>query len=219
MAAIPNGRGSLRRRGSKVNGTRHREVDAYLERLRRSLAGLPEDRRAEIVAEIEGHISEALAERPDATDAVVRSVLERVGDPADIAAEARARFGIEPAPRRWTDPLAIVLLLVGGFTIVGWFAGVVLLWISEAWNGRDKVIGTLVVPGGLAGSLGIGLIGVRVDSCQVGPVGGPTGACTPEPSTLATAFFFVLGVLVVIAPIATAIYLSRRLRRARLGAA
>jgi hypothetical protein len=31
-----------------------------------------------------------------------------------------------------------------------WVVGVVLLWRSRAWTLRDKLIGTLVVPGGLA---------------------------------------------------------------------
>ena len=31
-----------------------------------------------------------------------------------------------------------------------WLVGVVLLWISSAWTRREKVIGTLVIPGGLA---------------------------------------------------------------------
>ncbi len=170
-----------------MNGTRHREVGEYLRRLQRSMGDLPAQRRDEILAEIEEHISEDLAERPAATDADVRNVLERVGDPGDIAAEARERFGIKPARRSWTDPAAVILLLIGGFTIIGWFVGVVLLWISDAWNTRDKIIGTLVVPGGLAGALGVGL-----------------------------ASSVILAVLVVIAPIATAVYLSLRLRQARL---
>jgi hypothetical protein len=33
---------------------------------------------------------------------------------------------------------------------VGWLAGLVLLWSSRAWTTRDKWIGTLVIPGGLA---------------------------------------------------------------------
>jgi uncharacterized membrane protein len=115
-----------------VNGTRHREVGEYLRSLQRSMGDLPAQRRDEILSEIEEHIEAGLAEIPTPTDADVRNVLERVGVPADIAAEARQRFGIKPARRSWTDPAAIILLLIGGFTIVGWFVGVVLLWISDA---------------------------------------------------------------------------------------
>src|SRR4051812_12124472 len=31
-----------------------------------------------------------------------------------------------------------------------WVVGVVLLWRSPAWTSRDKLVGTLLVPGGLA---------------------------------------------------------------------
>jgi len=201
-----------------MNGTRHREVGEYLRRLQRSMGDLPAERREEILAEIEEHISEDLAERPAATDADVRNVLERVGDPGDIAAEARERFGIKPARRSWTDPAAVILLLIGGFTIIGWFVGVVLLWISDAWNTRDKIIGTLVVPGGLAGALGVGLAssGVRGASCGPVEITVAPGACATVPSTDGSVVGLILAVLVVIAPIATAVYLSLRLRQAHL---
>ena len=203
-----------------MNGTRHREVGEYLRRLQRSMGDLPAERRDEILAEIEEHISEDLAERPAATDADVRNALERVGDPGDIAAEARERFGIKPARRSWTDPAAVILLLIGGFTIIGWFVGVVLLWISDAWNTRDKIIGTLVVPGGLAGALagalGVGVVANSV-SCEVSGSGvDPVGSCVSDPWTFGDAVGLILGALVVIAPIVTAIYLSRRLRWARV---
>jgi hypothetical protein len=201
-----------------MNGTRHREVGEYLRRLQRSMGDLPAERRDEILAEIEEHISEDLSERPAATDADVRNVLERVGDPGEIAAEARERFGIKPARRSWTDPAAVILLLIGGFTIIGWFVGVVLLWISDAWNTRDKIIGTLVVPGGLAGALGVGLAstGGRGASCGPVEITVAPGACATVPSTDGSVVGLMLAVLVVIAPIATAVYLSLRLRRARL---
>jgi hypothetical protein len=200
-----------------MNGTRHREVGEYLRRLQRSMADLPAERRDEILAEIEEHIAENLAERPAATDADVRNILERVGDPGEIAAEAHRRFGITPLRRTWTDPAAIILLLVGGFTIIGWFVGVVLLWISDAWNTRDKVIGTLIVPGGLAGSLGVGVLSAGSVSCEISGSGGnqDVGPCISDGWSLG-AVESILWALVVIAPIFTAVYLSRRLRRARL---
>jgi uncharacterized membrane protein len=82
-----------------VNGTRHREVGEYLRRLQRSMGDVPAERREEILAEIEEHIAELLAENPAETEADVRNVLERVGDPEDIAAEARERFEITPVTR------------------------------------------------------------------------------------------------------------------------
>jgi uncharacterized membrane protein len=202
-----------------MNGTRHRDVGEYLRRLQRSMGDLPAQRRDEILAEIEEHIAAGLAEFPAPTEADVRNVLERTGDPADIAAEARERFGIKPAKRSWTDPAAIILLLIGGFTIIGWFVGVVLLWISDAWNTRDKIIGTLVVPGGLAGAFGFVLaLGSMPNtvSCGVSGPGDPVRSCVSHTSTLGSAVALILGSLIVIVPIVTAIYLSRRLRRAHL---
>lgn len=202
-----------------MNGTRNRQVGEYLRRLQRSLGDLPAQRRDEILAEIEEHIASDLAEFPEPTEADVRNVLERVGDPSVIAAEARERFEIKPAKRSWTDLAAIILLLIGGFTIIGWFIGVVLLWISDAWNARDKVIGTLVVPGGLAGALGVvfavALVPTSVSCDVTGSGAGPVGSCVAHTSTFGPAAAVILCALVVIAPIATAIYLSRR-RQVRL---
>jgi len=45
---------------------------------------------------------------------------------------------------------AIILLLCGGFFfLVGWVVGAVLLWISPRWRLADKLLGTVVWPGGL----------------------------------------------------------------------
>ena len=72
--------------------------------------------------------------------------------------------------RGWLETVAIVLLLVGGFFYaVGWLAGVALLWLSRVWTRRDKLIGTLVVPGGL-------LLPVLLLLGRVAP-GGTSGAC------------------------------------------
>jgi uncharacterized membrane protein len=68
-----------------VNGTRHREVGEYLRRLRRSMGDVPAERREEILAEIEEHIAELLEENPAETEADVRNVLERVGNPEDTS--------------------------------------------------------------------------------------------------------------------------------------
>ena len=49
-----------------------------------------------------------------------------------------------------TEVATVWLLLVGGIVlpIVGWVIGVVLLWRSDVWTRNDKLIGTLVLPGG-----------------------------------------------------------------------
>src|SRR5438132_1045744 len=69
--------------------------------------------------------------------------------PLGAAAVPGERMGRRGA-HEW---LAIFGVSIGGLVvpIVGWFVAVVLLWTSHAWNTKDKLIGTLLLPGGLAG--------------------------------------------------------------------
>jgi uncharacterized membrane protein len=74
---------------------RQNAVDDYIKRLERSMRDVPASRRNEIVAEIRQHLDETLAHLPpDATEADVRNAIESVGEPDDIASEARDRLGI-----------------------------------------------------------------------------------------------------------------------------
>jgi hypothetical protein len=49
------------------------------------------------------------------------------------------------------DLLAVVGLVVGSLVVpvIGWLAGLALLWISPTWTTGEKLLGTLVWPGGL----------------------------------------------------------------------
>ncbi len=126
-------------------------IGGYLQDLERELAALPTAARREVVDEIAAHIGELRAELGSGDEVGIRDVLDRVGDPADIAAEARERFGVgRPKRRNWVEVSAVVLLSVGSIVIpvVGWPAGVLLLWVSDVWSTRDKLLGTLIVPGG-----------------------------------------------------------------------
>ncbi|HXF36907.1 MAG TPA: hypothetical protein VNO17_06975 [Actinomycetota bacterium] len=179
-----------------MNAIRNRLVDGYLRRLDRALRDLPGDRRREIVEEIEEHIDQALAELEAPSEAEVRELIERMGDPEDIAAEARASLGLGPHRPGGLEIAALILLAVGGLIVpfLGWVVGVILLWVSSSWTWREKLIGTLVIPGGLfaafaAGALGIGL-GLPGRAGQL------------------------LLVLLVAAPIASVAFLGWRLRRA-----
>ena len=160
-----------------MNGTRHREVGEYLRRLQRSMGDLPAERREEILAEIEEHIAEDLAERPTATDADVRNTLERVGDPADIAAEAREPFGVQVTKpgTPWLEVIALVFLVI---PFLGSVVGMVLVWVSGKWTTRDKVIATVLVPGGVIASFLLAL------------GSGPGGLGSIETVVLAAPFFF-----------------------------
>lgn len=126
-------------------------VHDYLGRLESELAGVPRAGRREVLDEIKAHIAEGRAWLPEDGEIGVRNLLERLGEPSDIAAEARERFGVKEVHTTWREVGALILLPVGGVAlpVIGWLAGVVLLWVSDAWTARDKLVGTLVVPGGL----------------------------------------------------------------------
>jgi hypothetical protein len=169
----------------------NRLVADYLNRLAAAAASLPADRRAELFEEISVHIAEARAARDTAADTTslgVADLLERLGLPEDIvraAAEDTEPDGAAPAPaqraprRRIQDTGTVILLLVGGFLIgLGWIAGVVMLWASPRWRTSDKLVGTLIWPGGLAAVLavvatGAGLPPPLVLSLLVVAVAGP----------------------------------------------
>jgi hypothetical protein len=70
-------------------GLDHPEVVTYLARLERAASGLPPGRRDELVAEIRGHLTEALGPQP-ASPAAVLEALDRLGDPEEIVAAERA---------------------------------------------------------------------------------------------------------------------------------
>jgi len=81
-------------------------VNDYLRAVEQALAGVPADRRDELLAGLGDHIAAKLAEArraeqgpaAHASESEVRSVLDLLGDPADLAAE------LEAAGRDAADP-------------------------------------------------------------------------------------------------------------------
>jgi uncharacterized membrane protein len=195
-------------------------VKSYLDQLERDLVALPRSKRTEIVDEIRGHIDEALADHPPENEADLRNLLDRIGDPSEIAAEARERFGIRVKRPGALENITIPLLLIGGVFIpfLGWVVGVIMLWLSEVWTTRDKLIGTFVVPGGLGAAFFLSFFAGYSVSCGPyfngnGPHVSPT--CTGGPTVVEQIFLDLLVAILVIGPIVTTIYLARRLRQAR----
>ena len=141
-----------------TNNTADRLIDHYLTRLGDAAQALPPDRRAELLAEIREHIAASMSGETGADDAAVRTTLDRLGDPADIVAAAvendppdhpsnpglyqvqRPGIGMEVG--------AVVMLTVGSLIPLGWVVGVILLWTSGIWRRSEKLLGTLIVPGG-----------------------------------------------------------------------
>jgi hypothetical protein len=161
-------------------------------------------------------------------------VLERLGTPREIVTEQLERLGLPARRAGGQEWAAIVLLLVGGFLFaVGWLVGLVLLWSSRAWTKTEKLIGTLVIPGGLFGGITIPLfttVGGSSESCVSRPAvtgierhGGKTHLiavhpamlrCTGGASTLHTVLYAALFIALLAAPMGTAIFLARRARAA-----
>jgi hypothetical protein len=195
-----------------TSDTLHPLAADYLQRLRRAGRGLPAGRRRELLADIQGHLSEAI--EPGASDTEALTVLDKLGEPEEIVAAELPQPGdflARRGPREWA---AIVLLLVGGFVVgVGWVAGLILLWNSRAWTLRDKWIGTLLIPGGLATSVVIGLIAIGAPTkklCQRVNNGAPRCVNDPHqhvPSSIGGVAIFVI---LVAAPLVTSVYLTRR---------
>lgn len=104
--------------------------------------------------------------------------------------------------------VAVVLLLIGGIVlpVLGWVIGVVLLWASAQWTMRDKLIGTLVVPGGLAVAAWTLFFASGTSVCT------SDGTC--QTSGMSPAFGATLALIGTIGPIASAIYLRRQARKA-----
>jgi hypothetical protein len=193
-------------------------VSDYLKRLDAELRDLPRARRKELTEEISEHIAEARAELDPENEAGVRELLERLGAPEEIAAEAAGRSVEQGAPSRWKEIAAVILLPIGGvlLPVIGWFIGLVLLWVSDAWNTRDKLVGTLLFPGGLLIPLAIGVMAEESGGCGtvVTPALSPQSEGAACPPADGTAIWEVaLVVLLIVVPILTSIYLARRLRR------
>lgn len=178
----------------------------YLERLRDAARHLPRARRDELLADIEAHLAEAIPS--DAGDADALNVLERLGTPEEIVAAEQPAPAPRADPRGAREWAAIVLLALGGFAFgVGWLLGLILLWSSPRWAIRDKWVGTLVVPGGWAGTL-FALV-AAAGPCQTNSSGG--GSCGST-SMVTRALQGALFVYFVLGPLFTAIYLARRAR-------
>jgi uncharacterized membrane protein len=195
--------------------TLHPLATDWLDRLRAAADRLPPAERSDLVSDIEAHLLESIP--PGASEAQVRDALDRLGDPEEIVAEAAGppvEVKSGRGPQEWA---AIILLLIGGFVfLIGWIVGVVLLWSSRAWSLREKLIGTLVLPGGLVLSyvfFAYGLLGAAQVCTQVG---NQPEVCKGGHSTPVNLLMLAGFVASLVLPILVAIYLARRADRPRI---
>lgn len=208
----------------------NRLVSDYLQRLDAALTGVAPDRRDEIVGEIRSHIEEQRAALHDETDADVYNLLERVGEPYELATAARSESNPPAEPPRERSRAGAVEILALVLTPLIWPVGVILLWTSSAWNTRDKLIATLVPPGGYLGLLvGFSILefaafgSMTVSSCG-GSIVDSHGnminqSCTgPVPlpgweQALLTSAAVGIFVILLLLPVLVGIYMARRLGR------
>lgn len=190
-------------------------VSSYLSALESALRNVPPARRQPIIEEVAEHIAKGRTDLDPGDEVGLRNFLDQVGDPETIAAEAAA--DLPPRGGRRFDVLVPWLLLVGGFAfVIGWFVGLAMLWTSDTWDRKDKLLGTLVLPGGLFGL--VVLLTRPTDSPLCSSNGGPgiptVTHCTATGFTLPPAVSIPLFLVLLVAPIVTAIHLDRVRRRA-----
>ncbi|MFC5183840.1 HAAS signaling domain-containing protein [Actinomadura harenae] len=192
-------------------------IEDYLGRLESAASTLPSAQRAELLTEIRTHIEITLSHEEGRGEAAVRTVLDRLGTPEDIAREAGTDLTVESPPQATAtgrrrvgafDLVTVILLLVGGIVLpgLGWVIAVVLLWASARWTTRDKLIGTLVFPGGLTALVGFLLFSGGSSQCS------PSGSCTSSGSSVGVAL--TLGLVAAAGSIASAVYLLHRAQHA-----
>ena len=176
-------------------------IDGYLARLDATAADLPKSARQELIDDVRSHIAEARRREPDETDATILNILDRLGEPGTVVTDAGERLGLRKTLPYRPGAMEIAAVILLPFI---WPVGVVLLWISPAWRLRDKVIGTLLPPGGFLGiPLILGLVRVA----------GHIGIVMVPEAARCEVFMGVLILAVVwLLPLGTAGYLALQLR-------
>ena len=143
-----------------------RILDEYLAALEGELRGLSPVDRAEIILDLKAHFEDARRELTEPTEAELRNILERLGRPAELAAEARERLGVEtpatppPVPsvaRPAAQPSAAgpLEILAVVFWVVWWPVGMLLMALSPRWSRRDKAIAVTVEFGFIVVVIGV----------------------------------------------------------------
>jgi hypothetical protein len=174
--------------------------EAYLAELDRASLTLPADRRAELREQINAHLDAELVSC--ATDADAQAVLDRLGDPADLVAEAAADLPA-PAPTgsgaTAAEIIALLLMGIGGVALplIAPAVGVLFMRSTPRWTAAQVRRTWLILSVGLAALLG----GIAL-------------ATIPNPPVVAgMAALVLIGVIMAVGPVA-ALYAATRPRTA-----
>jgi uncharacterized membrane protein len=196
-------------------------IGGYLARLRLAATDLPANVRDELIDDMRAHIAEARTRETEETDASILNILDRLGEPAVVVAEARERLGLRTPGSSRTGLVEIAAVVLLPFF---WIIGVILLWWSPAWKVRDKIIGTVLSLGGYPIVLSFGTLAshsllrpVFVSGCSSRASSNGDviqTVCTgPSPAEVVGAIISVAAaVTLLLLPILTAVYLAVRLR-------
>lgn len=130
---------------------------AYLAELDAAATALPADRRAELRQQIQGHLDAELARAT--SDAEARAVMDRLGDPADLVAEAAADLPAAPEAARSTAPeiVALLLMALGGVALplIAPAAGVLVMRTTPRWTPAQVTRSWWILAVGLLAALAI----------------------------------------------------------------
>jgi uncharacterized membrane protein len=124
----------------------------YMKELRRELRGLPRHRKRLFLEGVSTRVAAARSSLDSEREPDVRRVLEQMGHPADVAAEAHdfaARpvraTALEEGALIALSPLFILLaVLLTPALLLGVVVGAILLWLSRAWTPGEKLIGVFL---------------------------------------------------------------------------
>ena len=213
------------------------EVRSYLAAIQARLAQLPAEQSEEILFGVREHIAEALERGGQST----AEILAGLGSPDDIAAGlagsdmdgSGAHDFAKPFPSAQFPPGApqkqlpahryqsstlwvvatAILLPFGAFLAgIGWLFGVGGLWMGTRWKTWEKVVGTVVLPGGLFGSMYLLVTGVWESSGSASGVSvtstdGNTPPTFDSVEPVVPMLPTVAAIIVILLPIAVAVYL------------
>jgi uncharacterized membrane protein len=146
-----------------MEATKHNDelIASYLARLESLSLSLSPGTRQDLLQDLREHITVQRAELTPETEAGVRSILDRLGDPAAIVAAARENdptpphFEVQPVvlpPQRKGPPTAVVVVLsvlaavVLGCLLVGAGAYLFLTPSGGASTGRPAVVTDVQAP-------------------------------------------------------------------------
>lgn len=190
------------------------EVRNYLAALEVRLAHLPADQSEEILFGVREHITEALARGSQSTAEVIASL----GSPddvlagyiADTPAPAPNQSVAQPAARQsyqsstlWVVATAIFLPFGIFLAGVGYLFELAGLWMGTRWKLWEKIMGTLLFPGGMLGAFYATFMPFWVSSVSVRE---DTAEATMS-NPLLPGMDFVAGLAMTCIPILVAVYL------------